>query len=230
VISSFIPADERIVTIEDAAELSLQQAHVITMEARPPNVEGVGAIPIRELVRNSLRMRPDRIIVGECRGGEALDMLQAMNTGHDGSMTTLHANSPKDAMSRLETMVLMAGADLPAKAIMKQIGSAIDVLVQAQRVRGGARRIVSVSEVTGPEGANAGLRSQLDGAFQAVAERVSAREQRRGRLPLPERMARAGLRFKPSEYIMAQLGCTAALALLAFARFGVSPFVPVAAL
>ena len=149
VISGFIPADERIVTIEDAAELSLQQAHVITMEARPPNVEGVGGIPIRELVRNSLRMRPDRIIVGECRGGEALDMLQAMNTGHDGSMTTLHANSPKDALSRLETMVLMAGADLPAMAILKQIASAIDILVQAQRVRGGGRRIVSVSEVTG---------------------------------------------------------------------------------
>jgi pilus assembly protein CpaF len=149
VISSFIPATERIVTIEDAAELSLQQAHVITMEARPPNVEGAGAVPIRELVRNSLRMRPDRIIVGECRAGEALDMLQAMNTGHDGSMTTLHANSPKDALSRLETMVLMAGADLPAQAILKQIGSAIDVIVQAQRVRGGARRIVSVTEVTG---------------------------------------------------------------------------------
>jgi pilus assembly protein CpaF len=149
VLSSFIPPTERIVTIEDAAELSLQQEHVITMEARPPNVEGAGAVPIRELVRNSLRMRPDRIVVGECRGGEALDMLQAMNTGHDGSMTTLHANTPKDALSRLETMVLMAGTDLPSKAILKQIGSAIDVLVQAQRVRGGARRIVSVTEVTG---------------------------------------------------------------------------------
>jgi pilus assembly protein CpaF len=122
------------------------------MEAKPPNVEGAGAVPIRELVRNSLRMRPDRIVVGECRGGEALDMLQAMNTGHDGSLTTLHANSPKDALSRLETMVLMAGADLPALAILKQIGSAIDILVQAQRVRGGARRIVSVTEVTGLEG------------------------------------------------------------------------------
>jgi pilus assembly protein CpaF len=152
VLSSFIPATDRIVTIEDAAELSLQQEHVITMEAKPPNVEGAGAVPIRELVRNSLRMRPDRIVVGECRGGEALDMLQAMNTGHDGSLTTLHANSPKDALSRLETMVLMAGADLPALAILKQIGSAIDILVQAQRVRGGARRIVSVTEVTGLEG------------------------------------------------------------------------------
>jgi pilus assembly protein CpaF len=149
VISSFIPATERIITIEDAAELSLQQQHVITMEARPANVEGSGGVPIRELVRNSLRMRPDRIIVGECRGGEALDMLQAMNTGHDGSMTTLHANTPKDALSRLETMVLMAGADLPAAAILKQIGSAIDVIVQAQRVRGGGRRIVSVTEITG---------------------------------------------------------------------------------
>ena len=151
ILSSFIPANERIITIEDAAELSLQQEHVITMEARPPNVEGVGAVPIRELVRNSLRMRPDRIVVGECRGGEALDMLQAMNTGHDGSMTTLHANSPKDALSRLETMVLMAGAELPAHAILKQIAGAIDIIVQAQRVRGGGRRMTSIAEVTGLE-------------------------------------------------------------------------------
>jgi pilus assembly protein CpaF len=149
IVSSFIPASDRIITIEDAAELNLQQQHVITMESRPPNVEGAGAVPIRELVRNSLRMRPDRIIVGECRGGEALDMLQAMNTGHDGSLTTLHANTPKDAMTRLETMVLMAGADLPATAIQKQMASAIDILVQAQRVRGGARRIVSITEVLG---------------------------------------------------------------------------------
>ena len=152
ILSGYIPADERIVTIEDAAELQLRQTHVIRLEARPPNVEGKGAIEIRDLVRNSLRMRPDRILVGECRGGETLDMLQAMNTGHEGSMSTVHANSPRDAISRLEAMVLMGGADLPSRAIQKQIASAIDVIVQAQRVRGGARKIVSISEVTGLAG------------------------------------------------------------------------------
>ena len=151
ILSGFIPADERIVTVEDSAELQLRQHHVIRLESRPPNVEGKGAIEIRDLVRNALRMRPDRIIVGECRGGEALDMLQAMNTGHEGSMSTIHANSPYDAFGRLETMVLMAGADLPARAIQKQIASAIDIVVQAERVRGGARKIVSIAEVTGLE-------------------------------------------------------------------------------
>jgi len=149
ILSSYIPADERIVTIEDAAELQLRQEHVIRLEARPPNVEGKGSIEIRDLVRNALRMRPDRILVGECRGGEALDMLQAMNTGHEGSMSTVHANSPQDAISRLEAMVLMAGTDLPSRAIQKQMASAVDVIVQAQRVRGGARKIVSICEVTG---------------------------------------------------------------------------------
>jgi len=149
IISGYIPADERIVTIEDAAELQLRQAHVIRLEARPPNIEGKGAIEIRDLVRNALRMRPDRIVVGECRGGEALDMLQAMNTGHEGSMSTVHANSPQDAIGRLEAMVLMAGSDLPSRAVQKQIASAIDVIVQTQRVRGGARKIVSVCEVIG---------------------------------------------------------------------------------
>jgi pilus assembly protein CpaF len=149
ILSGFIPTDERIVTVEDAAELQLRQEHVIRLEARPPNIEGKGAIEIRDLVRNSLRMRPDRIIVGECRGGEALDMLQAMNTGHEGSMSTIHANSAYDALSRLETMVLMAGADLPSRAIQKQIASAIDIIVQAERVRGGGRKIVSVAEITG---------------------------------------------------------------------------------
>ena len=149
ILSGFIPSDERIVTVEDSAELQLLQDHVIRLESRPPNIEGKGAIEIRELVRNALRMRPDRIVVGECRGGEALDMLQAMNTGHEGSMSTVHANSPYDAVSRLETMVLMAGADLPARAIQKQIASAIDVIVQVERVRGGARKIVSIAEVTG---------------------------------------------------------------------------------
>jgi pilus assembly protein CpaF len=149
ILSGYIPADERIVTVEDAAELQLRQEHVIRLEARPPNIEGKGAVPIRELVKSCLRMRPDRIIVGECRGGEALDMLQAMNTGHEGSLSTVHANSPQDAISRLEAMVLMAGTDLPSRAIQKQISSAIDVIVQAQRVRGGARKIVSICEVTG---------------------------------------------------------------------------------
>ncbi|HEY8803261.1 MAG TPA: CpaF family protein [Candidatus Dormibacteraeota bacterium] len=149
ILSSFIPPDERIVTVEDAAELQLRQQHVIRLESRPPNVEGDGAIEIRDLVRNALRMRPDRIIVGECRGGEALDMLQAMNTGHEGSMSTVHANSSYDALSRLETMVLMAGTDLPARAIHKQIASAIDIIVQAERLRGGARKIVGISETVG---------------------------------------------------------------------------------
>ena len=137
VLSSFIPNDERIVTIEDAAELQLRQEHVVTLESRPPNIEGKGAVPIRELVRNSLRMRPDRIIVGECRSGEALDMLQAMNTGHDGSMSTGHANSPRDMLSRLETMVLMAGVDLPVRAIREQIASAVDLIVQQSRLKDG---------------------------------------------------------------------------------------------
>jgi pilus assembly protein CpaF len=151
VLSGFIPANERIVTIEDAAELRLQQEHVITMESRPPNVEGSGEVPIRALLRNALRMRPDRIVVGECRGGEALDMLQAMNTGHEGSMSTIHANTAGDAISRLETMVLMAGAELPVAAIRKQIAAAVDLVVQTARLRGGARRIVSVTELTGLE-------------------------------------------------------------------------------
>src|SRR3982751_1483775 len=152
VLSSFIPNDERIVTIEDAAELQLRQEHVVTLESRPPNIEGKGAIPIRELVRNALRMRPDRIIVGECRSGEALDMLQAMNTGHDGSMSTGHANSPRDMLSRLETMVLMAGVDLPLRAIREQIAAAVDVVVHQARLKDGTRKIVSIAEVQGMEG------------------------------------------------------------------------------
>jgi len=152
VLSSFIPADERIVTIEDAAELQLRQEHVVTLEARPPNIEGRGAITIRDLVRNSLRMRPDRIIVGEVRGGEALDMLQAMNTGHDGSLTTGHANGPRDILSRLETMVLMAGMDLPVRAIREQIASALDLIVHQTRFRDGSRKITHVTEVQGMEG------------------------------------------------------------------------------
>ncbi len=152
VLSSMIPHDERIITVEDAAELQLQQDHVITLESRPPNLEGKGDITIRDLVRNCLRMRPDRIVVGECRGGEALDMLQAMNTGHDGSITTVHSNSPRDTVARLETLVLMASAALPSRAIREQISSAIDLVVHQERLRDGSRRIVNVTEVQRMEG------------------------------------------------------------------------------
>jgi pilus assembly protein CpaF len=149
VLSAFIPATERIVTCEDAAELRLRQVHVISLESKPQNVEGRGAISIRDLVRNSLRMRPDRIIVGECRGPEALDMLQAMNTGHDGSMSTLHANNPRDGLNRLETLVLLAGTELPSRAIRSQITSAVNVIVQTERLRGGSRKVISIAEVMG---------------------------------------------------------------------------------
>lgn len=152
VLSSFIPKTDRILTIEDAAELRLNQPHVVRLESRAANIEGKGAVTIRDLVRNALRMRPDRIIVGECRGGESLDMLQAMNTGHDGSLTTVHANSPRDVISRLETMVLMSGIDLPSRAIREQIASAVNVIVQESRLADGSRRIVAVSEITGMEG------------------------------------------------------------------------------
>jgi pilus assembly protein CpaF len=152
VLSSFIPEDERIVTIEDAAELQLRQDHVLRMESRPANVENRGQVSIRELVRNSLRMRPDRIVVGEVRDGAALDMLQAMNTGHDGSLTTAHANTPRDALSRLETMVLMAGVDLPSRAIRDQVNSALDLIIQQARLKDGTRRITHITEVVGMEG------------------------------------------------------------------------------
>ncbi|HHT9126470.1 MAG TPA: CpaF family protein [Candidatus Brocadiia bacterium] len=152
VLSSFIPGTERIVTIEDAAELILQQEHVVRLETRPSNLEGKGEITIRDLVRNSLRMRPDRIIVGEVRGAEVVDMLQAMNTGHDGSLATIHANTPRDAFSRLETMVLMSGVNIPDKAIRQQVSSAIDVIVQVSRLSDGRRKIISVSEIVGMEG------------------------------------------------------------------------------
>lgn len=151
-LSSFIPPTERIITIEDAAELQLQQAHVVTLESRPPNLEGRGEITIRHLVRNALRMRPDRILLGEVRGGEALDLLMALNTGHDGSLSTVHANGPRDAISRLETMTLMAGMDLPLRAIREQIASAVQLLVHQQRLRDGSRRLTHVTEVVGMEG------------------------------------------------------------------------------
>jgi len=154
VLSNFVPDSDRILTIEDAAELKLSQPDLVSLEARPPNVEGKGAIPIRDLVKNSLRMRPDRIIVGECRGGEALDMLQAMNTGHDGSLTTAHANSPRDTLSRLQVMVMMSGMDLPMSAIREQIASAVDIIVQQKRFACGARKVTHITEVTGIEGGN----------------------------------------------------------------------------
>jgi pilus assembly protein CpaF len=151
-LSGYIPHSERIVTVEDAAELRLQQPHVVRLEARPPNIEGKGAVTIRDLVKNCLRMRPDRIIVGECRGGESLDMLQAMNTGHDGSLTTVHANSPRDVISRLETMVLMSGMELPSRAIREQIASAVDVIIHESRMSDGSRKVCAITEVTGLEG------------------------------------------------------------------------------
>ena len=151
-LSGFIPSDERIVTIEDAAELQLHQEHVVRLESKKANLDGRGEVTIRDLVRNSLRMRPERIIVGECRGGEALDMLQAMNTGHDGSLTTLHANAPRDAVSRLETMCLMAGLDFPLKVVREQIASAVELIVQQTRLRDGTRRVTQVTEVAGMEG------------------------------------------------------------------------------
>ena len=151
VLSSYIPADDRVVTIEDAVELQLQQAHVVRLESRPANIEGRGEVTIRDLVRNALRMRPDRLVVGECRGGEALDMLQAMNTGHDGSLSTVHANSPRDAISRLETLTLMAGMDLPLRAVREQLASALDLVIHITRLRDGTRRVTQVTEVVGME-------------------------------------------------------------------------------
>jgi pilus assembly protein CpaF len=150
-LSSFIPADERVITIEDAAELQLQQDHVARLETRPANIEGKGSITTRDLVRNALRMRPDRVIIGECRGAEALDMLQAMNTGHEGSMTTLHANSPRDALARLETMIMMGGFELPLKAMRQQVASAVDLLIQANRLTGGPRKVTSITEILSME-------------------------------------------------------------------------------
>ncbi len=185
VLSSFIPADERIVTIEDAVELQLRQDHVIRLESRPPNIEGKGEVTVRDLVRNALRMRPDRIIVGEVRGSEALDMLQALNTGHDGSLSTVHANTPRDAIARVETMVLMAGMDLPVRAIREQIASALHLIVHLARLRDGTRRIVYITEVTGMEGDVVTLQDIFlfdysagideDGRFRATAKPTGIR-------------------------------------------------------
>jgi pilus assembly protein CpaF len=199
-LSRFIPDTERIVTIEDAAELRLQQRHVLPLEARPPNVEGKGAVAVRDLVRNALRMRPDRIVVGEVRGVEALDMLQAMNTGHDGSLTTLHANTPRDVLSRLETMVLMAGYDLPVKAIRQQIAGAVDLVVQTARMQGGVRKVTAVTELLGLEQETI----QLQDLFVFELTGVSAQGRATGQFKatgvrprFAERIATAGFPLPP---------------------------------
>ncbi|MFZ4519776.1 MAG: CpaF family protein [Microthrixaceae bacterium] len=204
VLSGFIPEDERIITVEDAKELQLHQEHVLSMESRPPNVEGRGEVTIRDLVKNTLRMRPDRIVVGECRSGEALDMLQAMNTGHDGSLTTVHANSPRDTLARLETLVLMAGFDLPVRAIREQMASAIDVIVQLSRLRDGTRRVTHVTEVQGMEGDVITLQDIFLFDFAAgVDENGRYRGQLRAtgvRPKFAEKLADQGIRLGPEVF------------------------------
>src|SRR3954451_13401035 len=206
VVSSFIPDLDRIVTIEDAKELRLAQEHVCSLEARPPNVEGQGEVKIRELVRNSLRMRPDRVIVGEARGAEALDMLQAMNTGHDGSLTTVHSNSPRDTLSRIETMTLMGGIDLPVRAIRQQMASALDVIIQLSRLRDGSRRITNVCEVLGMEGDTIVLQDVYSFDFgMGVDEegRFLGRLKSTGIRPnFSERLADGGVKLEPELFTL----------------------------
>jgi pilus assembly protein CpaF len=201
VLSSWIPAGERIVTIEDAAELQLRQPHWLRLEYRPPNIEGRGEVSIRDLVRNALRMRPDRIVVGEVRGGEALDMLQAMNTGHDGSLSTIHANSPRDSVSRLETMVLMAGVDIPVRAVREQIAAAVDVIVHQARMRDGTRRITQVTEVVGMEGDVVTLQDLFTFDYRAGMDeqgRFRGTIQPTGLRPnFSERLGEQGIRLDP---------------------------------
>ncbi len=200
VLSEFVPEGERIVTIEDAAELQLSQEHIFRLEAKPPDLDGSGEVPIRQLVRNALRMRPDRIVVGEVRGGEALDMLQAMNTGHDGSLTTVHANSPRDAISRLETLVLQAGFDLPLRVVREQIASAVDVIVQVSRLRGGSRRVTSITEVIGMEGDVVVLNEifKFEATGGADNGQVAGEHRPTGMRPMFEpRLVAAGFRLAP---------------------------------
>ncbi|RZT21096.1 CpaF family protein [Fictibacillus sp. BK138] len=204
VLSSFIPGDERIITIEDAAELQLWQEHVISLESRPPNIEGKGAISIRDLVRNSLRMRPDRIVIGEVRGGEALDMLQAMNTGHDGSLATGHSNSPRDMIARLETMVLLGGVDLPVKAIREQIAGAVDVIIQQARLKDGTRRITHITEVQGLEGDVIVLQDIFEYKQEGVDEngKIIGRLVPTGVRPkFFERLEQSGIHIPPSVFM-----------------------------
>ena len=208
-LGSFIPDGERIVTIEDAAELRLGQPHLVRLEARPPNIEGKGAITIRDLVRNALRMRPDRIIVGECRGGEALDMLQAMNTGHDGSLTTVHANSPRDVISRLETMVLMSGMDLPSRAIREQISSAVDLIVHEARFADGTRRITHITEVMGLEGSQTVMQDIFEFRQTGVSPegRIEGRLTATGSVPsFYEQLSSRGIELDPSIFTPAGEG------------------------
>ena len=200
-LSNFIPSHERIVTIEDAAELQLQQEHAVRLETRPPNIEGKGQISATDLVRNALRMRPERIIIGECRGGETLDMLQAMNTGHDGSLTTMHANSPRDAISRLETMIMMSGFEMPIKAMRQQISSAVHLIVQTNRLQGGPRRVTHVTEIVGMEEDTVVMQD----IFRYVQEGVDEAGRARGRFEstgirpsFMERLESAGIRLPPS--------------------------------
>jgi len=210
VLSSYIPHDERIITIEDAVELQLQQDHVVQLESRPANIEGKGEATIRDLVRNSLRMRPDRIVVGEVRGGESLDMLQAMNTGHEGSLSTIHANSPRDAMSRLETLVLMAGMDLPLRAIREQIASAVDVIVQLSRLRDGTRRVTAVTEVQGMEGQTVTLQDAFLFDYSAGVDaggRFLGRPVPTGVRPrFTDRFDELGIRLSPRVFASADRG------------------------
>jgi pilus assembly protein CpaF len=200
VLSSFIPEGERVVTVEDAAELKLHQPHVVRLESRPPNIEGKGEIKIRDLVRNCLRMRPDRIVVGEVRGGEALDMLQAMNTGHEGSISTVHSNAPRDALARLETMVMMAGMDLPSRAIREQIASAVHLIVQIGRLTDGSRKVISVSEIQGMEGNVIVLQDLFSFQQKGIGEggKVLGTMQATGMVPrFIDRFNSAGIRLPP---------------------------------
>jgi len=203
VLSGFIPEEERIVTIEDAAELQLQQEHIVRLETKPGNIDGGGIVTIRDLVRNSLRMRPDRIVVGEVRGGEALDMLQAMNTGHDGSLTTLHANTPRDALSRLETMILMAGIDLPIKVVRQQIASAVDLIVQQTRLKDGSRKVTAITEVAGMEGETVVLTDVFKFSQTGITEdgKVAGELKPTGIRPLfSPRLEAAGFKLKPEVF------------------------------
>jgi len=207
VLSSFIPDDERIITIENAAELQLRQAHVVSLETRPPNIEGKGAVTIQDMVINTLRMRPDRIVVGECRGGEALDMLQAMNTGHDGSLTTAHSNSPRDTIARLEVMSLMAGMDLPVRAIREQIASAVDLVCHQERVRDGSRKIVKITEIQGMEGDVITLSDIFEFEQTGVeAGKVIGRIKPTGLRPkFIDKIEQAGIRLPPSVFGIGQI-------------------------
>ncbi|MCA1572785.1 MAG: Flp pilus assembly complex ATPase component TadA, partial [Chloroflexi bacterium] len=212
VLSASIPPTERIVTIEDSAELQLRQPHVVRLETRPANVEGVGNVGQRQLLINSLRMRPDRIIVGEVRGAEAVDMLQAMNTGHDGSLTTLHANSPRDAIGRLETMISMAGLPLPEKAMRQQIASAIDVIIQVSRMADGTRRVTSISEIVGMEGDIITMQEIFTFERQGINEdgRVLGRYRATGIRPrFAERLRMAGIDLPTALFSNTELGYAA---------------------